>query len=646
MFEFFRRHTRIFQYVLFPLILVSFGIFGIQSYSRLSGDDAQTVARVDGHNISQAELDGVLREQIERARQQSPNVDVKSFDTPEVRHAALDSLVRDRVMLLAADKLHLTMSDERLQRRFATDPQFANIRNADGSVNVDAIAAAGFTSESFAERLRQDLSRRQVILGLAASVAASPGATSTAFDAMFQRREIQVQRFDAKDFASKVAPTDAEIEAYYKDPVHAAQFQAPEQSTVEYVVLDFEALKKGITPTEDQMQKYYADNAARYIAPEERRVSDIMIKADKGAPKTERERARAKAESVLADVRKDPSSFAAVARKRSEDPVAAEKGGDLDFIGRNMTVKAFEDAAFALKPGEISGVIDGDDGFHVIQVTAARGGDKRSFESLRADIENEVRAQLVQARYGQIATDFTNALDDQSDTLKPIAERWKLELKTAKNVSRVPADGATGPLANAKFLDALFTKDAIDKKRNTGAIEIGSNQLAAGRVIDHAAMRQLPLADVKVAIRDRIVAAQSLVLARKAGAERLAAVRKTPDAALADTTIGVSRAQPGDVPRVLLEAALNAPVQKLPAFVGVDLPEQGYAIAKIVKVSGRDPIASDAAQAQTQYARAWADAEAQAYFGALKTRLKVDIKAPATPTDAAAARATGATAPR
>ncbi|NUZ06300.1 SurA N-terminal domain-containing protein [Piscinibacter koreensis] len=644
MLEFFRRNTKIFQFVLFPLILVSFGIFGIQSYTRMNSDEQQTVAKVDGHKITRLEWDAALREQLERARQQMPTLDAKLFDTPEMRRMALETLVRERVMQSASEKLHLTMTDERLQRAFASDPQFQQIRNPDGSLNVEAISAAGMTPEMFAERLRQDLSRRQVVAGIASSAIAPLSAATAALDAMFQQREVQVQRYDAKDFAAKVAPTDAEIEAYYKNPANAGQFAAPEQATVEYVVLDFDALKKTITPTEEELRKYYSENVARYTAPEERRVSDIMIRADKGASKADRDKARAKAEAVLAEVKKSPGSFAEIARKNSEDPVAAEKGGDLDFIGRNMTVKPFEDAVFALKPGEVSGIVESDDGFHIVKVTEVRGGSARPFEAVRAELENEVRQQVAQQRYGQIANEFTNTLDEQPESLKPTADKWKLELKVARDVARTPAPGAAGPFANAKFMEALFSRDSITKKRNTGAIEVGSNQLAAGRVIEYSPARQLPLAEVKPRIRERLVAQRSAELARKAGAERLAELGKTAPTAWSQPTLVVSRAQPRDLPREVLEGILKAPVDKLPVYVGVDIPNQGYAIAKITKVDGRDPTVGDPAQARAQYAQAWADAEAQAYYGALRTRLKAEITAPVESAASAPAARDGADA--
>jgi peptidyl-prolyl cis-trans isomerase D len=636
MFDFFRRHTRALQFVLVLLVFPSFVFFGIQGYSRFAGGDLQTVAKVAGQPVTQAELDAALRERVDRARRQMPGVDPKMFETPEMRSLALDAVIRDRLTLVAADKLHLGVSDERLDRAFKSDPEYAPLRNADGSVNRDTLTALGMSSEGFAERLRQDLARRQVLQPIGASAIAPAVAASAALEAMYQLREVQVERFDAKDQLAKVAPSDAEVEAYYKDPAHAAQFQAPEQAAIEYVTLDLESVKKNIAVSEDDLRKYYAENEKRYTAPEERRASHILVKADKDAPKAERDKARAKAEALLAEVRKNPQAFAEIAKKNSDDEGSAAKGGDLDFFGRGAMVKPFEDAAFALKPGETSGIVESDFGFHIIEVTGARGGEKKSFESARAAIESEVKNQLVQKKFADAAVEFGDTVYEQPDSLKPAADKWKLEIKTAQHVTRTPTPGATGALANPRFLEALFSSDATRDKRNTKAIDVGANQLAAGRVVQYVPAHQLPFAEVKDRVRQQLAATQAAALAAKLGGERLAKARAAPNEALAGQTLVVSRAQPRDLPRPLLDAIIKAPVATLPAFVGVPLGDQGYAVAKIIKTAGRDPVVGDPAQATAQYAQVWADAEAQAYYAALKSRFKVSVSEKATaPRDAA-----------
>ena len=630
MFDFFRKRTWLLKIVLGFIVLAFVGGGVYEGYGSLTGNET-TVAKVDGRKITRNEWDLAQRDQIERVRRQMPNVDAKLFDTPEMKRQSLDALVRERVLLAAADKLHLTTTDERLQRLFVSDPQFAFLRNSDGSVNKDALSAQGMSSELFAQRLRQDLSLRQVAQGITGTVFAPLGATNAALDAMFQQREVQVQQFATKDLLTKVAPTDADIEAYYKNPANAAQFVAPEVASVEYVVLDLESLKKGITVSADDLQKYYTENAPRYTSTEERRASHILVKVDAGASSADRAKAKTKAEGLLVDVKKNPAAFADIARKNSDDPGSAEKGGDLDFFGRDgLAAKPLEDAAFKLKADEISDVVESDFGYHIVKLTARRGGEKKPFEAVRVELENEVRTQLAQKKFADTAVEFTNMVYEQPDSLKPVVDKLKLEMRSAQNLKRTPAPGVTGSLASPKFLEALFGAEAIRNKRNTEAIEVAPSTLVSGRVVKHEVARQLPLVDVKAQVRDRLVIVQAAALARKQGEARLAELRAAPATAMAESAVTLSRAQQRELPGALVDAAMKVPTATLPAFVGVDLGDQGYAVVKIGKVLGRDPVTADASRAQSQYAQAWGDAESQAYYNALKSRFKVEIRPGAT----------------
>ncbi len=632
MLDFFRTHTWLLKIVLGFVVLAFVGGGVYQGYGSFMGDDNTTVAKVDGRKVTRSEWEVAQRNQIERVRQQMPNVDAKLFDTPEMKRQSLDAVVRERVMLAAADKLHLTTTDERLQRLFASDPQFAFLRNPDGSVNKDALSAQGMSSEMFAQRLRQDFSLRQVAQGITGTVFAPLAATNAALDAMFQQREVQVQQFATKDSLANVTPADADIEKYYKDAANAAQFMAPEVENIEYVVLDLEALKKGIVVSDKELRDYYAANEKRYTSAEERRASHILVKVDAGASAADRAKAKAKAEGLLAEVKTNPAAFAEVARKNSDDPGSAEKGGDLDFFGRDgLAAKPLEDAAFKLKTDAISDLVESDFGYHIVKLTAVRGGDKKPFEAVRAEIEAETKTQLAQKKFSETAVEFTNMVYEQPDSLKPVVDKFKLELRTAQNLKRTPAPAAAGPIANAKFLDALFGNDAIRNKRNTEAIETAASTLVSGRVVKYEAAHQLPMADVKARVRERLVVVQAAALARKLGEARLAELRAVPASAMNEAATTLSRAQPGDLPVKLVDAVLKAPTTTLPALIGVDLGDAGYAVAKIGKVLGRDPVTADVSRAQSQYAQAWGDAESQAYYHALKTRFKVEFRPGALP---------------
>jgi peptidyl-prolyl cis-trans isomerase D len=441
-----------------------------------------------------------------------------------------------------------------------------------------------------------------------------------------QRREVQVQRFETKDYLAQAEPSDAELATFYNEPANQAQFKLPEQAEIEYAVLDLEAIKRGISVNEEELRKYYDENKDRYAKKsEERRASHILVKADKDTPAEERSKAKAKAEALLAEVRKNPAAFNEIAKKNSDDPVSAERGGDLDFFNRDAMVKPFSDAAFAMKPGEISNLVESDFGYHIIRLDALRGG---TFEELRAEIENEVKTQLAQTRYAEAAEQFTNTVYEQPDSLQPAIDKLKLTRQTA-TVLRTPAAGVEGALASPKLMEAVFASEAVRDKRNTAAIEVGPSQMAAAHVLKHTPERLPALGDVKDVVRERLVAQQAAALARKAGEAQLAQIQQTADAAGLAAAVTVSRPQPQGLPAQVVDAVLRADGAKLPANIGVDLGAEGYALVRINKVLPPDEKAPELASLQPLYGQAWSAAEARAYYDALKTRLKVDIKAPA-----------------
>jgi peptidyl-prolyl cis-trans isomerase D len=622
MFEFFRTHIKLLQFVLIILIVPSFVFFGVQGYSSFREGGKTDVAVVDGRSITQSEWDAAHQRNIERFRRQMPNIDVKLLDSPAARRETLDNLVRERVLLTAAQKEHLLPSDERLKRLFATDPQFQGMRNADGTVNRDILGAQGMTSEMFAQQLRLEFGMQQVLAGITSSVIVPRTVAATALDALLQRREVQVQRFEAKDYASKVAPTQAELETYFK--ANEARFRLPEQADIEYVVLDLATLSKGITVPEEDARKYYAENASRYTVAQERRASHILIKADKDAAAADRQKAKATAEALLAEVRKAPATFADVARKSSQDEGSAAQGGDLDFFGRGAMVKPFEDAVFAMKPGEISNVIESDFGYHVIRLDAVRGGETKAFEAVRGEIEADIKRTLAQRKFAEAAEQFTNTVYEQADSLQPVIGKLKLEKQTA-TVVRTPAAGATGALASAKLLEAVFANDSVANKRNTDAVDLGGNQLASARIVKYQPARVPPLDDVKDKVRQAVVLDQAIALATKEGQALAAKVRASADVALPQALV-VSRAQPQSLPRAALDAVLQADASKLPAAIALGLPGEGYLVGRVTKVLPPEDAGPAAAALNGQVEQAWASAEGAAYYESLKRRYHVEIK--------------------
>ena len=632
MFEAIRKHSKIVMFLLFLLVIPSFVLVGIDS--NYFSEKSPVVARVDGHKITQADWDNAHREETDRIRAQSPNVDPKQLDTPQARYATLERLVRDRVFAAAAQSSHLITSDARLARALQDIPAIAALKRPDGSLDTEAyrslVGAQGLTPEGFEANVRRELSVSQVMGGVMSTAFATDAAAKLAFDSLYQRREIQVARFNASDYAKQVNPTDADIEAFYK--ANAQRFQQQEQAAVEYVVLDLDSVRSGIRVNEDDLRTYYKENLTRLAAKEERRASHILINAAKDAPAADRDQAKARAQELLAQVRKSPASFAEVAKKSSQDSGSAPAGGDLNFFGRGAMVKPFEDAVFAMKKGEISDVVESDFGYHIILLTDIKTPRQPSFEELRPSLEAELKQQQAQRKFAEVAEAFTNSVYEQPDSLKPVADSLKLKIQTAEGVTRVPGPGASGPLANPKFLEALFANDSVEGKRNTSAIEVGPSQLVAGRISTYTPTRTLALQEVSDRARLLLIAEKSAELARKDAEAKKAAWtgNAAPAAGLAPAVV-VSRDQTQNLPRAVVDAALRASPDSLPSWVSADLGSQGTAVVKVLRIIPREGVdAQQAAQQRQQLQQWWTTAEGFAYYEMLKERFKVQIK-PARP---------------
>jgi len=630
MFDTIRDHKKYLMGFLLILIIPSFVLVGVQGFTDPDRGGA-VVAVVNGQDITQRDWDQAHQTESRRLQERMPSLDAKLLDTPEARYNTLEQLVQQRVLAAAAEKARLYTSDQRLARELQQNQVIASLRRPDGSLDMEAyrqlLGRQGMSPEMFEAQVRTDLSQRQLLQGVEASGFATPSLAAPSLNAFFEQREIRWALFAAPAFAAQVQLSPQDMEAYYTR--NAAQFQSPEQADVEYLVLDAAALEHSVNLPEADVRAYYEQNAARLSGAEERRASHILLTVPANASAAEKAATREKAAALLAQVKAAPQTFAQVAKTQSQDPGSAANGGDLDFFARGAMVKPFEEAVFSLQKGGISELVETEFGFHIIQLTDIKTPPQRSFEAMRPEIEATLKKQQAQKLFAESAEAFSNLVYEQSDSFSAAAERFKLKPQTRKGLTRKAAADA-GVLGNERLLNALFAPESVEKKRNTEAIETASGQLVSARIVQHTPARTQPLAEVTDTVRQRLTAERAAELARRQGGEQLQAWKGGAEATGLSPAQVVSRDKPGSLSPKVLKAALSADPKALPAWVGVDLGDQGYAVVKVDKVM--PPQAREAsiqAQEVQQYGQWWAAAESQAYNDVLKERLKVRIKVPA-----------------
>jgi peptidyl-prolyl cis-trans isomerase D len=619
LFTFVDRHKRLLQFVLALIIVPPFAFWGIQ-WTQRDATGAGNVASVGGQKISEQEFADALRRQQDQLRSTlGRNFDPSMLDSPAMRVELLESMVSQRLLEQYGARGNLTISKEQIDEVIASIPAFQENGRYSSERAKAMLRAEGYSEESFIASLRRDLIVQQLSAALADSGLASKA------DAL-QIARLRAQQREVAEYQVRAEPQQAQISAdsvraYYES--NSARFQVPEQVRVEFLVLDVDALLASETVSAEEVKASYEANTSRYGEPEQRRASHILIGFKSGAGDAEKAKARERASAILSQLRKAPDTFAELAKKNSDDPGSASKGGDLDYFSRGMMVGPFEDAAFRLKLNEISGLVESDFGFHIIKLTGIKPGKMKSLEQVRPEIERELKKQKAVRRFAETAETFSNLVYEQADSLKPAAERFKLAIRNADGVTRQAASAAA--LNSPKLLAALFTDDAIKNRRNTEAIETAPSTLVSARVVDHKPASLRPLDEVKGEISRILARREALALARKRGADHLEELKKgSASGAGFGAPKLVSRDNPRGMDAEALSQVFRADASKLPAYVGTN-SENGYVIYRVSRVVDVEPDEAGRREVQAELGKSSGMQEFKSFLGSLRADAKVEI---------------------
>lgn len=591
MFDLVHENKRVVQVIL-ALIILPFALWGVSSYK--SSGAGEALATVDGEKIHQQEFDSAMRQQQEKMREvMGGRFDPAMLDNPEVKQSILNNLIAQRLLISQAHTAGLTVTDEQLAEVIAGIGAFQKDGKFDNQRYESVLRSQNMSPPIFESRVQQELSVRQLTDAYVANGYASNIAADNLIHINEQKRVVSTSLIAADAFLKQATVDDAAVKAYYEK--NTVEFQVPEQARVEYVVLSADALLPQMTVSGDEVSKYYEEHRQEFGTQEQRHAAHILISVAGQASDADKQAAQAKAEKILQQVKQSPGKFAELARQYSQDPGSAKNGGDLGTFGKGMMVKPFEDAVFQLKPGEISGLVQSDFGFHIIKLLAITPAKIQPLAQVQDEITQKLKLQKATDKFAELADKFSNVVYEQSDTLKAAAEL----IKTSPQQSPWLSKGQEGaPPWTDKALQAVFSKEVLKDKRNSAAIEIGPNALLSVRLLEYKPASTRPLAEVSDAIRSKLQHQKALEMAGKQGAATLEQLKRGEKANLVwKTGQAMTRMQHPGQGNDVVRQAFQVNTSKLPAYAGVENSQGGYLLVRVDEVKDI-PAVDDATRAR------------------------------------------------
>ena len=585
MFDFVHENKRLVQIVL-ALIILPFALWGVSSYDR-SGNAADVVATVNGTRISQKEFNDALHRQQDRMREQlGANYDTAMFDNPQMKQAVLDNLVSQRLLIERARTARLTVPDEQIAQVIGGIEAFQVDGKFDKKRYESVLATQNLSPLAFEARVRDDLLGQQMQGTYVQNGFAANRVADNIISLNEQQRVVSILPISFQSFMSQAKVDGAAVKNYYDQ--NPGEFQVGEQAKVEYVRFSADDLLKKVQVSDEEVRNYYDGHRNEFGSPEERRAAHILIAVKASAPQAEQDLAKAKAEQILQQARQNPARFADLAKKYSQDPGSAANGGDLGFFGHGMMVKPFDDAAFSMKAGEISGLVKSDFGFHIIKLLAIKPASVLSFDDARQGIANKLRQQKADDMFAELADKFSNTVYEQSDTLQPAAELVGAKVQQSGWLVKGVATGAPW---TGKMLQAIFNDGVIKNKRNTDAIEVVPNTLVAARILEFKPASLRPLNEVQDQIRQQLLRKQAQELAVKQGKSLLEKLQGGAGATLKwEAAQSVTLGKHGSLDTTLVRQVFQANSTKLPQYVGAELAQNGYMLVRIDAVKDGEAI--------------------------------------------------------
>jgi peptidyl-prolyl cis-trans isomerase D len=574
--------------ILLGICVLAMSLFGMESYFTSHNDTF--VAKVGKHEISQNEYQdrlNKLRQQV--SQEQGDSFDASVFEKPETKQRVLDGLIDQQLLQKANDDWGMRVSDQAVRDYIGSIPAFQINNQFDPTTYRTYLASQRQSSTSFENDIRASLETQLLPNAINDTTIVSDAQVDRFLSLASQRRDLRYFMLPRPNITDNQV-SDAEAEAFYK--AHAADYMNPEQVSVKYIEVVGADLPADAAPTEDELKKRYEDEKARFVQPEQRLVSHILINVPANATPDQQKAALAKAEKIAAGA--NGTDFATLAAQDSEDLGSKRQGGDLGWLEKGVTNPAFDTAMFALQKGQISKPVLSPDGYHIIYLRDIRSGAAKPYAEVRDQLVKEATGSGKDRKYNEVAGKLSDNTYQNPSSLEPASTALNMPIKETGLFSRKGGDGIT---SNAKLLAAAFSDDVLVQGNNSGLIDLGNDHSVVIHVDKHIAAAARPLADVRADIQKRILDERVAAAEKKQADDAAARLGKGEDMTAVASSLGATvqmakEAVRGhsNLPAPLLTQAflLPHPATGKSQYAAVDMKDGSYALLAVDKVQDGD----------------------------------------------------------
>ena len=550
--------------IIFGIIIVSLILTGVSGY--LIGGGKNYAAKVNGQEIGRGQFENAVASERNRMQQQLGDqfseLAANENYMKTMRQQVLNRLIDESLLDQYARELGLSISDEQVKQAIFQTQAFQTNGKFDNQRFSGIVAQMGMTTDQYAQALRNQLTTQQLINAIAGTDFMLPGESDQLAALVSQQRVVREATINVNALAAKQTASDEEINAFWQQ--NQARFMAPEQFRVSYIKMDAASMQE--SASDEEIQSWYDQHKDQFTQPQRNRYSVIQTKTE------------ADAKAVLAELQKG-ADFATLAKEKSTDIISARNGGDMGWMEDASTVPELKDAGLKEK-GQLSGVIKSSVGFLVARLDDVQPAQVKPLADVRNDIAAKVKQEKALDAYYALQQKVSDAASNDNESLASAAQVAGMKVVETGWFGRdnLPEELNFKPVADAIFNGGLVGENGAPGS-NSDIITVDGDRAFVLRISEHKAEAVKPLAEVKAQVSD-IVKHNKAEQQAKLEADKLLAALKDGKGDEAMKAAGLSFGAPqtlsrtGQDPLSQLAFTLPLPQQGKPVY-GVGSNMQG-----------------------------------------------------------------------